>query len=75
MVSSTAVKPTKKKLKKMFGHHGVPKRVQSDNGPPFNSKEFATFGKEEGFDHHRVTLEHPRANGQVERFMQVLNKT
>ena len=35
MVSSTAVKPTKEKLKKMFAHHGVPKRVQSDNGPPF----------------------------------------
>jgi len=60
VVSSTAVKPTKEKLKKMFAHHGVPKRVQSDNGPPFNSKEFATFAKEEGFD-HRVTPEHPRA--------------
>ena len=49
--------------------------MQSDNGPPFNSKEFETFAKEEGFDHHRVTPEHPRANGQVERFMQLLNKT
>ena len=75
VVSSTAVKPTKEKLKKMFAHHGVPKRVQSDNGSPFNSKEFETFAKEEGFDHHRVTPEHPRANGQVERFMQLLNKT
>ena len=74
VVSSTAVKPTKEKLKKMFAHHGVPKRVHSDNGPPFNSKEFETFAKEEGFDHHRVTPEHPRANGQVERFMQLLNK-
>ena len=75
VVSSTAVKPTKEKLKKMFANHGVPKRVQSDNGPPFNSKEFETFAKEEGFDHHCVTPEHPRANGQVERFMQLLNKT
>ena len=75
MVSSTEVKPTKEKLKKMFAHHGVPKRLQSDNGPPSNSKEFATFAKEQGFDHHRVTPEHHRANGQVERFMQVLNKT
>jgi len=59
VVSSTAVKPTKEKLKKMFAHHGVPKRVRSDNGPPFNLKEFATFAKKEGFDHHRVTPEHP----------------
>ena len=77
VVSSTAVKPTKEKLKKMFAHHGVPKRARllSDSGPPFNSKEFASFAKEEGFDYHRVTPEHPRANGQVERFMQVLNET
>ena len=72
---STAIKPTKEKLKKIFAHHGIPKRVQSDNGPPFNSKEFAAFAEEEGFQHHRVTPLHPRANGQVERFMQILNKT
>ena len=53
-VYSTAVNPTKEKLKEMFAHHGVPKRVQSDIGPPFNSKELATFGKEEGFDRQRV---------------------
>ena len=75
VVSSTAFKPTKERLKKMFAHHGVPRRVYSDNGPPFNSKEFSDFAEEEGFQHHRITPLHPRANGQVERFMQVLNKT
>ncbi len=74
MVFSTAMKPTKEKLKKMFALHGVPKREQSYNDPPFNSKEFVTFAREDGFDHHRVTPENPRANGQVERYMQVLNK-
>ena len=75
VVSSTAFKPTKERLKKMFAHHGVPRRVYSDNGPPFNSKEFSDFAEEEGFQHHRITPLHPRAYGQVERFMQVLNKT
>lgn len=75
VVSSTAFKPTKERLRKMFAHHGVPRRVYSDNGPPFNSKEFSDFAEEEGFQHHRITPLHPRANGQVERFMQVLNKT
>lgn len=28
-----------------------------------------------GFKHHRVTPEHPRANGEAESFMKVLNKT
>ena len=60
------VEPNKEKLKKIFAHHGVPKRARSDNGPPFNSKEFANFAKEEGFDHHRVTPQHPRANGQMD---------
>lgn len=74
VVPSTAFNPTKEKLKRMFAHHGIPRRVYSDNGPPFNSKEFSDFA-EEGFKHHRVTPLHPRANGQVERFMQLLNKT
>ncbi|KAK2547614.1 Uncharacterized protein P5673_032352 [Acropora cervicornis] len=51
------------------------RRVTSDNGPPFNSEQFKDFAKEEGFVHHRVMPNHPRANGQVERFMQTLNKT
>ena len=74
-ISTTGCKTTKEKLKKIFAHHGVPERLESDNGPPFNSKEFATFAEQEGFTHHRVTPLHPRANGEVERFMQLLNKT
>ena len=49
--------------------------MESDNGPPFNSKEFKEFAKQEGFHHHRITPLHPRANGEAERFMQTLNKT
>ena len=63
------------KLKKTFAYLGIPRRVTSDNGPPFNSEQFKDFAKEEGFVHHRVMPNHPRANGQVERFMQTLNKT
>ena len=54
---------------------GTLRRIESDNGPPFNSKEFNEFAKQEGFQHHRVTALHPRANGEAERFMQNLNKT
>ena len=74
-VSSTGFKQTKEKLKKTFAYLGIPRRVTSDNGPPFNSEQFKDFAKEEGFVHHRVTPNHPRANGHVERFMQTLNKT
>ena len=64
---STTVKPTTKKLKQMFATHGTPKQLDSDNGPPFGSEEFAKFAKEEGFHHHRVIRELPRANGEVEK--------
>ena len=73
VVFSTVIKPTKEKLKKILAHYGIPKQVQSDNCPPFNTKEFAAFA-EEGFQHHRVTPQHPRANGQAERFMHILKK-
>ena len=74
-VPSTDFQTNKEKLKHIFATYGTPRRIESDNGPPFNSKEFNEFAKQEGFQHHRVTALHPRANGEVERFMQTLNKT
>ena len=74
-VSSTDFQTNKERLKHIFATYGTPRRIESDNGPPFNSKEFTEFAKQEGFQHHRVTALHPRANGEVERFMQTLNKT
>ena len=72
---STGIKPTKEKLKKIFATHGTPVQVESDNGPPFSSKEFAEFAAVEGFRHHRITPLHPRANGEAESFMKLINKT
>ena len=72
---STAFHSTKEKFKTMFATHGTRRQLESDNGPPFNSKEFAEFVKTEGFHHHRVTPEHAHANGEVESFMNLLNKT
>lgn len=73
-VYSTAFKPTKEKLQKIFATHGTPRRLESDNGPPFNSRDFEEWADVEGFQHHRVTPEHPRANGEAESFMKLLNK-
>ena len=46
VVSSTGFKQTKEKLKKIFAYLGIPRRVTSDNGPPFNSEKFKDFAKE-----------------------------
>ncbi|MCG8047363.1 MAG: DDE-type integrase/transposase/recombinase, partial [Candidatus Thiodiazotropha taylori] len=74
-VNTTSMKSTKEKLKKVFATHGTPEVLETDNGPPFNAKEFAEFAEEEGFRHHRITPLHPRANGEAENFMKLLNKT
>ena len=55
--------------------YGTPEQLKTDNGPPFHAKEFAEFAVEEGFRHHRITPLHPRANGEAENFMTLLNKT
>ena len=73
-VPSTKFQTNKERLKHIFITYGTPKRIESDNAPPFNSKEFNEFAKQEGFQHHRVTALHPRVNGEIERFMQTLNK-
>ena len=46
LVSSTGFKQTEEKLKKIFAYLGIPRRVTSDNGPPFNSEQFKDFTKE-----------------------------
>jgi len=71
---STDFKKVRSAFKEMFATYGTPRRVESDGGPPFNGKDFAEFAKIEGFQHHIVTPEHARANGEAERFMKTLNK-
>ena len=70
-VPSTDFQTNKERLKHIFATYGTPKRIESDNGPPFNSKDFNEFAKQEGFQHHRVTALHPRANGEVETLNKV----
>ena len=74
-VPSTDFQTNKERLKHILVTYGTPRRTESDNEPPFKSKEFVEFSKQEGFQHHGVTVLQPRANGEAERFMQTLNKT
>ena len=55
----------------MFGILSV---VRTDNGPPFNSRDFSEFACFMGFRHRKITPECPRANAKCERFMRNLNK-
>ena len=74
LTRSNAITPVQERLKKIFATHGVPKVVQTDNGPPFNSHEFKQLATETGFIHKPVTPYHPKAQGQVENFNKLINK-
>ena len=74
IVKSTSATTVIPKLDKVFSEFGVPDIVRSDNGPPFNSKDFASFADDLGFKHRKVTPKWARANGEVERFVRTVKE-
>lgn len=62
-------------LNAIFSRQGIHEVIKSDNGPPFDSKEFAKFASYLGFIHRRMTPLWPEANSEAGRFMQTLKKT
>ncbi|XP_064631680.1 uncharacterized protein K02A2.6-like [Lineus longissimus] len=75
IINSTAAKTVIPKLDNIFARQGIPETARSDNGPPFNSKDFDQFDKQLGFKHRKVTPLWPQANGEAERFMDPMIKT
>lgn len=75
IVSSTSANAVIPRLDKIFAEFGIPEVVKSDNGPPFNGRDFKNFAETLGFRHRKVTPLWPRANGGVERFMRTIKKT
>lgn len=61
-------KTTCKVIRDIVRSHGCPVMVQSDNGPPFQSREMSEFASNIGYKHKHITPEWPKANGMVERF-------
>lgn len=59
-------------LKTCFARFGIPEEVIADNGPPFNSLEFADFCRNWDIFFNPTSPGFPRANGQVERCVQTV---
>ena len=73
-VSSTSAGTINTRLNNILAIFGIPQEIRTDNGPPFNSEQFAVNAKQMGFHHRRITPAWPEANGEVERFMRTLKK-
>ena len=73
---STDAAATISVLSNLFTRYGFPEQVVSDNGPPFQSKEYGDFLKLNGVQRVLVSPSpyHPAANGQAERFVQTFKK-
>ena len=71
---STEVSSVIPSLQKIFSVHGLPHKVYTDNGPPWNSNEIKQFMLENGIDHHPVTPHYPQANGLVENINKPIMK-
>ncbi|XP_030853873.1 uncharacterized protein K02A2.6-like [Strongylocentrotus purpuratus] len=74
IMKSTTAEKTVKALAEIFGRHGLPVTLYSDNGPQFISEVFAEYMNITGIHHHRVTPKWPQANGEVERQNQSIVK-
>lgn len=60
-----------KHLKTCFATHGIPARLESDNGPQFSAAEFKKFVMEWSIKHTPSSPNHPQGNGLVERYVQI----
>ena len=54
-MSSTSAASTIPHLRSLFARFGLPEQCVSDNGPPFNSEDFATFMKGNGIKQIRCS--------------------
>ena len=53
---------------------GIPDKLRSDNGPPFQGHQFKQFCEQFGIQHIKTTPEWPQANGKIENFNRNLRK-
>jgi len=59
-------------LKNIFAIMGLPQEIFSDNGPPFNSREFASFASKYQIKTQTSSPNYPASNGMVERAIQTV---
>ncbi|KAK9729923.1 Integrase core domain, partial [Popillia japonica] len=74
VISALDAQTVTKKLRHIFAMFGLPKRLKSDNGPPFSSNNFIVFLDEFNIEHHGITPYWPEANGLAERSVRTIKK-
>lgn len=73
-VSCTSAVVVIDSLRKLFARFGLPKRIVSDNGPPFSSAEFKKYLDINGIRHTLVAPYHPSSNGAAENAVKLVKR-
>ncbi len=60
-----------RQTKKSYSVHGIPEKLTSDKGPPWNGAEFKEFSQDYGFEPNCISLTHSQSNGKVEKSMDI----
>ena len=74
LLSSTSSHSVIKHMKSMFGRHGIPVDLVSDNGPQFSSTEFKDFTTHYGIHHITISPYYAQANGKAEKGVQIIKR-
>ena len=74
IVHNTSATAVTNALSEIYADYGHPVTHQTDNGPPFNSKDFTNYSAENGIQHIKTYPYHPSGN-PVENFMRPLGKS
>ena len=61
-------------LMELFSVEGIPNEIMSDNGLPFNGKEFSSFLTGLGIRHTTSSPNYPWSNGFIERQIQTVKR-
>ena len=59
-------------LKAIFARNGIPEKVRSDNGPPYDSQEYNHFAREWGFQIAPSSPRYAQSNGEAEGAVQTI---
>ena len=57
-----------------ISHHGIPEVLLTDNGPQYDSQEFAKFASQYGFSHTTTSPYFPQSKGHAERNVTTVKK-
>ena len=74
IVTSTSAKACIPKLDCIFATHGIPKKIKTDNGQPFNRNDFERYMAALGIEWKTSTPLWPQGNGNAESVMKPLGK-